>query len=472
MNVRISSLLIAALWTGLAGPSIADPPTPDYSNMPGYQKALESSWDPQAATIRLEIAAGPMNFSKELAAAKRDGLPTDLLAFEPAIPPAQKNAALIWEKLLSHEPLRTGNHFGTYVSQFAYTPEELNDQRNALSANSSVIADIHRAADRPQCFFAGEWHFPPTGNPFGFGFPFRPSYSQFRECARTLQLESCLAARQGNYAWAIRDDARIFKMARQLRTGPKLIDTEVAQGVTAIGLDGMRAILYIAGPNVPVDHLIASTVRTQCPDIALEKAMRRDVAYVVSRDQYLRDAGPTAIARWFAADAGDDPSTIKPLPTASERRFVENLLDAEEGAYLHDMRTVIMAAARRTAYTRASLDPDTNDPTSSYMLSVVPFAEDMNRQNAALERITLTMADALIIKAKTGSYPEKLPHTCIYTDPYSGSPLDYQRQGDGFVVRSVGRFAITNRLLEVSYPIRKVPVPDDYLRVLRLLTKH
>ena len=89
-------------------PGQAAPPTPDFTNLPAYIRALNRSEDPQAVAIRRQIADGPAALARERAAAQADGIPLGPKQLQRPLPPPDQNAAPLYQQLtqmLTQKPM-------------------------------------------------------------------------------------------------------------------------------------------------------------------------------------------------------------------------------------------------------------------------------------------------------------------------------------------------------------------------------
>jgi hypothetical protein len=155
------------------------------------------------------------------------------------------------------------------------------------------------------------------------------------------------------------------------------------------------------------------------------------------------------------------------------------------------MRQIIPAAdnpaARRAVFAAAEARPDTDDPirTISDTFNPVVSAErimgssptlgglEQQAARVAARRLVLAAGAAVLAaKAQTGAFPAALP--APFTDPFTGKPLGYRREGTGFAVYSAGPAGTfdggkpgdpafgPNTVFR--YPLVPVPVPPEALK--------
>ena len=433
--MRPSKLSLIAGLALLATTAPAAPPKPDFTNLPGYIRALNRSHDPQAVAIRQQIADGPAALARERAACEADGIPLDPKTSQPHVPPDQ-DAAPLWEKW---NTLRLGHlqlpmYAEPLTASDSYTPEQLAQVQKIFDANSEAMTTLHQATDRP--FFTG------VNSDFS-------KYAMLREAARELMSESCLLAHQGRYAEAVANQARGFRIAKQVAFRPTLLGYLVAEAIEGITLAGMRDILYLAGPNAEVSAQVQQAIRAARPVLLLKETFAGEAFYSLSTTEKLRSSPPGDLIAIAQEDAypnqGPRPTKIKTL-TPDERQFLDNLQDAVEAQYLSQLRSLSDASdqpptTRRAAFAAlaaTAIPPD--DPVMGQcdpLDSLVVKIEEHDDQRIAREEATLAAAAVLAAKARTGAFPDVLPGD--FPDPFSHNALGYRREGgNGFVVYSVG----------------------------------
>jgi hypothetical protein len=160
---------------------------PDWRNPAAYIRYLQRSREPDVERIRQQIARGPQDLARERAAARREGIPATPAALLPPAPPAELNAAPLYEKLvrlLKEKPLdeHADEFIGRLGPRFVPTPEQLAVLRRALAERRDVMELVHQAADRPQCLFRRDWSLGPKT-------PFYGEFSTMRQAIRLLNAE-------------------------------------------------------------------------------------------------------------------------------------------------------------------------------------------------------------------------------------------------------------------------------------------
>ena len=447
------------LWGGLAYAA----PIPALDKDPAaFLRYVESSPSPEAKAARQKIAAGPATLARERALAQKEGIAVFPVQLNRPLPPDDRNAAPLYLKAaaLRRGRVRLPNYAETLSARFAYTPEQLTYVQKIYDDNPEVFALLRQATDRPQCVFVRDWATSTLNPPF-------QQFAGLRETARELKTESVLQAEQGHYGEAVTTGRRVYRVAEHAAGEPALIDYLVAEAIDAIAMSGMQDILTLAGPNADVDAQVEQAVTDKSAHLSLRHALSGEVALGDASLSLLRRGGPAALSG-LLGEAPDAPRPTTAAFTPQERRFYADLLDAAEGDYIHQMRAAIRLADTPdevAAFARASREAQTptNDLVQEVARQLSPLQfKIMNEvpvRSAASHEITRAAAAVLADRAKTGAYPAALPGT--FSDPYTGKPLGYRREGDGgFVVYSAG----PNGKYDGGKPGEKVPRQESLFR--------
>lgn len=447
--MKVTKLLLLTVLMGMLVPAVhAAPPwaqylNPDMIDLGGYIHALNGATDPQSLAIRKEIAEGPADLAKERATAQGAGIP--LTATTPTVPAAQNAAPLYdqWWQLSKAKPLALPRFAGinwplAYQDQSNLSPPQLAQLAQLVQNRSDLFDLLHQATDKPALAFKQ---------------PLWEHYAALREGAREIASESYLLAYQGHAAAAVTDQARGFDIARQLMFQPTVINFLVADAVDAITDNGLQGILYMAGPNVALESQVQQSIQSASPDLSLRQALIGQVAEDLPEFDQFRTATPHSLAVLLAEPGTTPPKVSDTSFSPKEKAFLHHLADASEAVYLHQMQQLIAAAALPQAQRHVlfntlqnSSDVAPNDPvglvdplheTSQILTPEFGTLDQVASRNDAREQVLLAAAAVLAAKAQTGKFPDTVPGN--FTDPFSGKPLGYRREGTtGFVVYSVG----------------------------------
>ena len=453
------ALLLSALALLLPGtPGRAAAPPPDFGNLPAYLRALNASHDAAAKAIRREIADGPASLARERALCAKVGLPTTLAQLNQPLPPASKNAAPLyvqWDTLRKAKPLHLPRFAGStwpMSSHLAYTSAQDAEVRALFAARPDYTGLLDQATDRPRCVFATDWTKYPDISLF-------TETSGLREVARTYEARSYLLSKEGRFADAVTIQARGFAVAwHAADSDPDDVGFLVASAIDNITTDGMTGVLQLAGPNAAANTQV-QTALAAAPHFSFGASMRGDGAIADGTLARLRRISPAKFVGVFYPDTplSGNPASAEARFTPAEQRTVDALCDAAEARTLAELRGLRAAArlpraARNAAFVRLFAESKNtgDDPVRLLSAAVNPMVTLASisgisgktlgdRMDAVPARHGVLAAAAAVLaaKAQTGAFPETLP--VGFTDPYTGKPLGYRREGgDGFVVYSVG----------------------------------
>ena len=399
----------------------------------------------QARAMRRFMVAGPANLAREQAAARAAGIPLSAAQLQQPLPPVLQNAAPLYvklTKLLHDRPMHLPKYAESMDAFHTYTPAQVAAARKILADRPDVMTLVHQAADRPRCVFVHQWN-------QGINLTF-PEYPTVRASSRLLKTESYLLARDRHYSQAVANQSRGFRVAEHAASDHVLIAYLVGVACEANTFSGMQSILTLAGPDAIVDADVQAKVTAEHSRLSLRDAMAGEAGFdctpFVPMHQHEGDGVEAALK---AAGFGDEDAR-KVQVSDAERQNLHALIDAWEADYLARMRPAVVAsdqppAARRAAF--ALMEEQVTQDASSSGGAVHAFSDILlpafgkidqhDTRMQAREMVTLAAADLLAERANAGAYPDRLPTG--FTDPFSGQPLQYRREGaGGFVVYSVG----------------------------------
>lgn len=449
---RPALMLTAAILLLPAGYSHAAAPKPDFADLPAYLSALNASPDPAAKATRAEIADGPAALARERAACAKLGLPTTLVQINQPPPPASENAAPLyvqWDTLRKDTPLQLPRIPGKITwpleAHYEYPPAYLADVRATLAARPDYTSLLDQATDQPQCVFAMDWtKFPVTGQ--------FTHFAGLREAARTYRSEGFLLAKEGRFADAVTTQARGFVVARHAAdTAPDILSFLAADATDSITLSGMQDIMQMAGPNAAVDAQVQAALAAS--GLSLSRAIGGECAAADGQFLLVRHAPPADFRQLLPDDSpyrGEGRTAQKQF-TPAQKTQVTALIDATEALTLSQTRALYEAAklprtARDAAFARIDTEAADlrDDPVRILSAPISTAAQNTAAvlpmiADRSMARFAVATAGAAVLAArvKTGAFPDTLP--AGLTDPYTGKPLGYRREGtDSFVVYSVG----------------------------------
>ena len=407
--------------------------------------------------MRKFIAAGPTDLVREQAAYRQEGIPLNPRQLQTPLPPPAQNAAPLYDrltKLFHDKPLGLpASVEGGLNDTRPCPPADIAEARRVLTSRPDVMTLVHQAADRPRCVFARDWStLMLKDTPM-------PEYQTMRHAVRLLQTESYLLAAQGRYAEAVAVQKRGFRIAAQAASEPGGLPYLVAVACQLITVTGLHSILTLAGPNADVCRQVRQAAYgpgvppSLRAALATEPAMMEPLVQEMHKRQGLGMDGVNAVLDEISSGKSahltpppvskgpDNPDSLKDPQSASA------FIDAEQAEYLAEMRRLIVVAdrpgaERRAVFASAVTEKHPDDPHSYRRIVTLIFLPSVDKMGEndlrvrARQAILVTAATALSEKAGTGAYPGRLPQTL--TDPFTGKPLLYRREGGGFVVYSAG----------------------------------
>jgi hypothetical protein len=384
------------------------------------------------------VAAGSA-YAAAIEDARRSGIPTTPEALQQTLPPAEQNAAPLYERItqiLTDHPLKGED---AILSNLAFrgvpTEGQYARARLALKRRAALVALIHKAVSRPACVFVRDWRFP-TAIPIRELMP-------MRDCSRVLGGESLLMLRAGNPLQAVRNDTLRFRLAEQARAAWQgRIGGLTAEDIDFLVIHDLQRILCLAGDRADVDDAVRTAIETGWKPTSLAVSLRAEAGMHVLDVEVLRQEGPASLPQWL----GD--SSAKPLHMGRMEwnRFCDDngllLLQISRSAGgVADLPYPQSAPALRRI--EQSIDQDRN-PTHVLALVMGPtFLVDAAERGVSLQaRVDATRCAAAVLawKARHGTFPAALDQAMrpVALDPFDGAPLRYRREGAGFEVYSVG----------------------------------
>lgn len=390
------------------------------------------------------------DYARELAKARKAGLPVSIAQLRVKSPPESENAAPIYMQLVKlwHDKPLVGrdtiidglsSHFMPYMP----SANQIEDIRAALADRADLLRLVHQAASRPKCVFQHDWSNP---DPNAFSVP---ELSEFRREADLLTAESLVMAAEGKGITAVRNQSLGFQTAKHAMGDPGSIGYLVGISAEGITLSGFQRILYITHGDPQVAQAVARAIEQYRKPLDLAAALRTEVAQQQSIVAMLRNKGPAGLDELLGTSIkGTAFDTI----VQKEPAFWQKTMD-QNGIYLLQIMPKIIAAADKPyPQAHAIMQPITEDINkpgdmthfSHFVAATIFLDPDKLVEHRAEEeaRAGSTQAGAalLVYRSAHGAFPAKLGDAIkpVPTDPFDDKPLRYKRDGAGFVVYSVG----------------------------------
>ncbi len=464
MPPRLRLLLIFLLLI-LPGCRSNQPPGKfDPRDVRGYVSRLNRSDHPDAVRIRKELSEASSSLATQRTQATAEGIPLTPADLKRRPIPPSRNAAPLYRQLdalLKARPLNPPMNSAPSLDPTQrdttprtridepmsprrnYRAEEIQFARNRLAERRDVIKLIHRATDVPDCDFQRDWSKGIT--------VLTPEFRTMRTAARLLGSESFLLARDGRFSEAVENQARGFRLAKHAASDPMLMSSLVGISLQSISLRGMEYLLEMAPDRTDVADMVQRAVKRSRSNFTLRQALYGEIALQQPLGYPSIRKSPEEIgALAFGTDFSRQMKRQSLEP--EHRKFVIQLVDLGEARHIEFIRRIIRTEAlpdsQRAVSLRAisaeiestqkSLDPPA--PLLSVFLPAYSSLGDRFVQITAQEDVTFVAAAVMAHRARTGRFPEALSKALnpIPKDPFTGNPLRYRKEANGFVVYSAG----------------------------------
>jgi hypothetical protein len=401
--------------------------------------ALGALDTPKAKAFIRHIEEVARTLPSERAAARRSGIPLTAADMRsPELPTAEDAAPdyVRLTRLLKAKPLaKPDEDLVVRAYQETLTGAEAEHLRNVLQQQGNVLAQARRAAAKGGCNFHRNWA-------LGFNLQF-PEFAIMRRLIRLISAESCLMARDGHPQEALRNQELAFRIARHAGSDGFIISYLVEVAGHAISGRGVETILRLVPPEANLARQAGAILLRHPAPADLSPAVKREVGLHMAVLQQLRRGD----VRTFTGLIDEHPAKKMAPLTPAERRVYQRLIDGWEADVLGFVRDIIAALqlplGQRSARLAAlqNYAPPSEDAIHFWRVAFAPAADlDKARTHViARERVTRMACRVLEIRADSGKFPEVLPNAPELSDPFTGKPLGYRREGAGLVIYSTGK---------------------------------
>lgn len=358
--------------------------------------------------------------------------PAELSDSQAAVPKDQ-DAAPIYAEIaaeLERNPL-TASQSDLLEGKALSPTATLADQeaaRKALDEIKPLLALIHRAAALPGCRFRRDWS---QGADMLF-----PEYARFRRLARILSAEAQLLSAQGRVHEAVATAALVLRMARHAASDPVLIAYLVAAAIDAIG-NRVLCNLLQAHPDAATARQILGVLRTEPPLPPIYKVVNGEVVCsAVALNRMLGRKAP-ASAEAGAVPAGAVTGAMTPqVEDAMQATVLSSQRQAMAALRLPYPLARTRLSALATEMQKRAARKDPTAVLANILLPLYGTAASVEARCQARRAVLASATGAVLAAAGGRPFPPTLAG--VRTDPFTGKPLIYQREGVGFVVYSRG----------------------------------
>lgn len=381
---------------------------------------------------------------RKLSDIKASGGALTMRELAPTVPPDKRNAADIYRKAFDALRISADDQHIIFDFDAPATEERTRLARQVVAANQDCYDLLEQASQIPACAFPVDWD-------AGFEMTF-PHFADMRKAARMLRVRTEVLARSGDLEAAVASCAAAFAIAEHAKMGPTLIGQLVAYAIQGIASDGLENVLSQGTPPIEVSRELHQQLAAIDQKGPFMRALQGERANAIWIFDYVR--------RGFPGELVDDlfgPSEPwlfwKVLGWRLYRTLGRPLLNLDEVASLHLWEEYMSGFDAAWPESNEQLERTTATidgiPIYRGLLTKMIFPV-FSRANWSRDRKTAILGNAQIalalkaFNAEHGRYPGSLAHLAeegweLPTDPFSGGPHHYRREGAGFVVWSTGQ---------------------------------
>jgi hypothetical protein len=369
----------------------------------------------------------------ELNAIRNRGEPLTVAELAPEVPPDEKNAALTYQTAFDFLTL------GDLDVDHGRADVDLG--REVIDQQSTSIRLLIEAAETPHCAWPIDYNAP--GHTLVF-----PHFGRMRSAARLLSMDSYVLTAEGDHDEALRSCGAIFGIAEHAKADPVIIGALVGYAVQGIGAMALEESLSLGQPSPEACRTLFDQLASTSKTESMRRALMGERALGIQFFEDIR-AGRGALGRAFS-DPPDAAPYVGPgrLMLSFYPTLGRPLFNLDEAAFMRHLNANIEAIDLPWPQSRDEMQRlDYEHPARHVLTSmIVPVfrraALSMERASAQVGAAQIALA-AKAYRAEHGRYPEWLSELAadgweLPTDPFSGKPYHYRREGDSFAVWSVG----------------------------------
>ncbi len=379
---------------------------------------------------------------KEMKRLADAGHPLTLAEIAPPVPPQGENAADVYQQAFDAYRISTEDGDVIFSEDLSDRPEAMAVARGVVAANERYFDLLERASRMPECVFPVDWE---AGADATF-----PHWARMREAARMLGVRARVLSADGRTDEALADCATVFRFVEQARTEPGLIAQLVAIALHGIIVPALEETLSSGAPSPQACRDTFDQLRPSAERPPVVRAMECELNLHLWVFDYVRHA-PSAdvVSMWRI---GHEASRWQWAGIVLYRTVGRPLLNLDQLAALRLWADYLDAfdlpwpeSQERVTETDAALHelPLWRNMVTQQIFPVYTrFVWTRERGVASVRAAQVALAVAAR-RAERDSYPASLADLQaegwdLPTDPFSGEPFRYRREGDGFVVWSIG----------------------------------
>ena len=369
----------------------------------------------------------------------------------PRVPEGERNAADVYQQ--AFESLRISDI--DRVEVLYETPPRKDDPERMLRAREVVAGNgrffelLEEATSLRHCAFPVAWE----GSPLDIAFR---HFGEMRNCARMLVLRSEVQAAEGQIDEAVESCAMILRMSRHVRESPTIIGQLVGYAMSRYAVGGLEHVLSEGDPTAATCQSLFDQIADMDQVPASMRAMRGELA-IFGRpvfDCLRRGTMTFADLRGAGEGVGEEVPPPSPAEKAGWRGaqgIARPLINFDETAYLGVMEAYIEGLERFWPESKQRLETVDGQvghhrfPPLTGMIVPVFSRFGWSRDESIARLGAAQIALALkAYAAESGRYPDSLTELeaggwQLPVDPFSHDSFHYRREGEGFIVWSVGQ---------------------------------
>jgi len=381
---------------------------------------------------------------RKLADIKASGGALTMRELAPTVPPGEPNAADIYQRAFDAFRISTDDQDILFNFDAPPTEERTHLAREVIAANEDYYELLDRASRVPACAFPVDWD-------AGFEMTF-PHLADMRQAARMLRVRAEVLAHDGDMDSAVASCAIVFRIAEHAKMEPTLIGQLVAYAIQLFAGDGLENVLSQGTPSIEVSRKLYQQVAAIDQKAPFMRAIQGERACTIWVFDYVRRAIPGDLFEQLFGPS--EPWLFwKMRGWRLYRTAGRPLLNLDEVTSLNlwEEYNAGLSAAWPESNERLERTTVTIDRIPIYrgFLTKMVFPV-FARANWRRDQMTAMIGNAQIalaleaFKAEHGRYPDTLADLAeegwkLPTDPFTGGPHHYRREGAGFVVWSTGQ---------------------------------
>ncbi len=365
----------------------------------------------------------------------------------PAIPAGQKNAADIYQR--AFDALRLSKQDDeTLFAPSGLRPQEERSAdwmalaRRVVSANRDYLALLDQASRIPACAFPVKWD-----NPLEAAFP---HFASMRNAARMLSLRAEVLAADGDLDGALASCAAALRMAEHAKLEPTLIGQLVAYAIQGIAVNGLEQVLSASDPSPAACRQLFDQVAAIDQIAPSVRAIHAEAALfgMPVFDMFRR--GQVTLPQ--LREPGDQSGRGRRLLWRVLQTIARPLVNLDEVSYLRAMEQTFEAfrrpwpdSGRLAEQATAGLErlPGYRRIFSDMVMPVFARAASARDSRTASLRAAQIALALAAYHAEHARYPASLADLGaagwnLPADPFGAKPFHYRREGNGFLLWSIG----------------------------------